>query len=98
MSAEANLASCGTIIYDTHFAVASACNALNNVWPKRSRYESYTAGSAIRRDWLTRPVTLVIELVAASVIRPTADVARLVSRTIFVAHLVLARWYLWRRQ
>ena len=72
MSAEANLASCGTIIYDTHFAVVSACNALNNVWSKRSRYESYTAGSAIRRDWLTRPVTLVIELVAASVLSPTA--------------------------
>jgi hypothetical protein len=98
MSAEANLASCGIIIYDTHFAVASACNALNNVWPKRSRYERYTAGSVIRRDRLMRLVTWVIELVAESVIRPTADVSRLVSRTIFVAHLVLARWYLWRRQ
>jgi hypothetical protein len=92
------LASCGIIIYDTHFAAVSACNALSNGWLKKSRYERYTAGSVIRRDRLTRPVTWVIELVAASVIRPTADVSRLVSRTIFVAHLVLARWYLWRRQ
>ena len=45
ISAEANLASCGIIIYDTHFAVASACNASNNGWSKKSRYERYTAGS-----------------------------------------------------
>jgi hypothetical protein len=92
------LVSCGIIIYDTLFAVASACNALNNGWPKRSRYEKYSVGPVIRRDRLMRLVTWVIELVAVSVVRPTADVSRLVSRTIFVAHLVLARWYLWRRQ
>jgi len=52
--AEANLASCGVIIYNTHFAVANACNALSNGWSKKSRCERYTAGSVIRRDRLTR--------------------------------------------
>jgi hypothetical protein len=47
------LVSYGIIIYDTHFAVASACNALNNGWSKGSRCERYTAGSVIRRDRLT---------------------------------------------
>ena len=48
------MASCGIIIYDTHFAAVSACNALSNGWSKKSRYERYTAGSVIRRDRLTR--------------------------------------------
>ena len=87
------MVSCGIIICNTHFAVASACNALNNGWPKRSRYERYSVGSVIRRDRLTRLVTLVIELVAASVPRPTADVTCLISRTIFAGDLVLAFFY-----
>ena len=48
------MASCGVIIYNTHFAVANACNALSNGWSKKSRCERYTAGSVIRRDRLTR--------------------------------------------
>jgi hypothetical protein len=52
------LASCGIIIYDTHFAAVSACNALSNGWSKKSRYERCTAGSVIRRDRLTRSGTL----------------------------------------
>ena len=89
---------CDIIIYDTHFAVACAWNALKNGWPKRARYERYTAGYVIRRDPLRRLVTLVIELAAASVLTPAANVSCLVSRTIFADDLTLARWYLWRRQ
>ena len=49
------MVSCAIINYETHFAVASACNALNNGRPQRSCGESYTAGSVIRRDRMTRP-------------------------------------------
>ena len=52
------MVSCAIITYETHFAVASACNALNNGRPQRSCGESYTAGSVIRRDRMTRPGTL----------------------------------------
>jgi hypothetical protein len=58
------LVSCDIIIFVTLFAVTCAWSTSKNGRPQRSCGESYTAGSVIRRDRLTRPGTLPCTLFA----------------------------------